>query len=259
MDDRQLTFIIVPHGELETRTFHISYRRLKLLLVAAAVLLLVVSVFLALWFPALTQAARVPGLERELAELEKERARVAELAQSLAEVEAQYEKVRQMLGADASVSGEAPTLPPLRSSRPAAAGAAGDTDVVGQLDGRLTIWPVTSGSLPDKRAAASKSGHPAIDIAAPRDTEIRAAGAGVVTAAAEDPAYGRYVLLDHGAGLQTLYAHAARTYVRNGDRVHAGQVIAISGSTGRSTAPHLHFEVRQGGQRVDPLSYLRQP
>jgi type II secretory pathway component PulM len=114
MDDRHLTFIIVPHGELET---DYSYRRLKLFLVLAAALVLVGCVFLALWFPALTQAARVPGLERELAELEEERGRVAELAQSLAEVEAQYEQVRQMLGANASVSGEAPTLPPLRTSR----------------------------------------------------------------------------------------------------------------------------------------------
>ena len=116
MDDRHLTFIIVPHGELETRTFQVSYRKLKLLLGLAAALGLVVCAALALWFPALTQAARVPGLERELAELEKERARVAELAQTLAEVEAQYERVRQMLGADAPVNGQAPVLPPLRGT-----------------------------------------------------------------------------------------------------------------------------------------------
>lgn len=247
MDDRHLTFIIVPHGELETRTFQISYRRLKLLLVLAASLILIVCVFLALWFPALTQAARVPGLERELAELENERARVAELAQTLAEVEAQYERVRQLLGADATAAGDRPVLPPLRPA------ASATTAGPGQADPRLTTWPVPGSPT------ASAEGAAGLEIPVPPNTEIKAAGQGVVAKAGEDAAYGSYIVLDHGSGLQTVYAHAARLYVKGGDRVRAGQVIASSGSSGRSTAPHLHFEVRQGGLPVDPLSLLRQP
>lgn len=256
MDERHLTFIIVPHGELETRTFHISYRRLKLLLVVAAALVLVVCVFLALWFPALTQAARVPALERELAELENERARVTALAQNLAEVEAQYERVRQMLGADAAAGGDAPTLPPLRAAgaTPTGAAAAG----AGQTTGELTLWPV-AGAFSAPEAGLAREGHPGLDLPVPPNREIKAAGGGVVAAAGTDPAYGRYVLLDHGQGLQTLYANASRTYVKGGDRVRAGQVIALSGATGRSTAPHLHFEVRRGGRRIDPLLLLPQP
>lgn len=253
MDDRHLTFIIVPHGELETRTFHISYRRLKLLLVAAAVLVLVVCVFLALWFPALTQAARVPALERELAELENERARVTALAQNLAEVEAQYERVRQMLGADAAAGGDAPTLPPLR-----AAGATGPAVGPGQTTGELTFWPI-AGAYSAPGTGPARQEHPGLDLPVPPNREIKAAGAGMVAAAGKDPAYGRYVLLDHGQGLQTLYGNASRTYVKQGDRVRAGQVIALSGATGRSTAPHLHFEVRRGGRLIDPLLLLPQP
>lgn len=253
MDDRHLTFIIVPHGELETRTFQISYRRLKLLLVVAASVLLLVCVFLALWFPALTQAARVPGLERELKELENERARVAELAQTLAEVEAQYEKVRQLLGADAVAGGEAPVLPPLRPG----AGVVPDLkEGSGQGSSPLTVWPIAGRGFV---AGGTGQDTLALDLAVPPNTEIMAAGQGIVAAAGQDEAYGRYVVLDHGAGLETVYGHAARLYVKRGDRVRAGQVIASSGASGRASAPHLRFEVRRDGRPVNPLSLLRRP
>lgn len=113
MDDRRLTLIVVPHGDLETRTFEVSYRKLKVGIVITGVLLIIFAFTAATWFPVAAQAGRVPGLERELARLEGERARVAELAQMLAEVEAQYERVRALLGAESSADGE-PVLPPLR-------------------------------------------------------------------------------------------------------------------------------------------------
>lgn len=113
MDDRRLTLIVVPHGDLETRTFELSYRRLKLGIVLSGLLLVIFVFIAATWFPVAAQAGRVPGLERELARLEGERARVAELAQMLAEVEAQYERLRELLGAESSVDVE-PMLPPLR-------------------------------------------------------------------------------------------------------------------------------------------------
>lgn len=251
MDDRHLTFIIVPHGELETRTYQISYRRLRLLLGIAASLLLVVCVALALWFPALTQAARVPGLERELAELESERARVAELAQTLAEVEAQYERVRELLGADAATGADTPVLPPLR-----AAASAASPPVPGT---RLSAWPLAGRGFVTRGVDRDGSGHPGLDIAAPLNSEVKAAGDGLVRMAAEDQVYGRYVVIDHGGGLETLYGHAARLYVKQGEQVRAGQVIALVGTSGRSTAPHLHFEVRQDGKPVDPLAHIRQP
>lgn len=114
MDDRRLTMILVPHGDLETRTFEVSYRRLKLGIVGTCVLLILFAFIVATWFPVAAQAGRVPGLERELERLEAERARVAELAQTLAEVEAQYERVRELLGAESGEDGDEPVLPPLR-------------------------------------------------------------------------------------------------------------------------------------------------
>ncbi len=112
MDDRRLTLIVVPHGELETRTFEISYRALKLTVIAASTLALVFAVIVGLWFPIASQAGRVPFLEREVDRLERERERVAALARTLAEVEAQYQHVRALLGSEGGVRQSDTAMPP---------------------------------------------------------------------------------------------------------------------------------------------------
>ena len=117
MDERELTLIIVPEGDPETRTIRVPYRRVRIAIVAAGVFVVLFIVMAASWWYVAAQAARVPGLERQLGELEAERAKVARLARTLTEVEAQYERVRQMLGADgAAAGGAAASLPPLRDT-----------------------------------------------------------------------------------------------------------------------------------------------
>lgn len=98
--------------------------------------------------------------------------------------------------------------------------------------------------------------HSGIDFAGVVGTPIHASGDGVVVQARYSKDYGNVVMIDHGHGVVTLYAHNSRLEVRTGDAVLAGQEIAQMGSTGRSTGPHLHFEVRQYGQRMDPGHYL---
>jgi murein DD-endopeptidase MepM/ murein hydrolase activator NlpD len=95
--------------------------------------------------------------------------------------------------------------------------------------------------------------HKGLDIAAPKGSPIHAVRPGRVVLAGEQDGYGRAVVVDHGDGMQTLYAHCSELKVRQGDLVNPNTVIATVGSTGRSTGPHLHFEVREGGRQVDPL------
>jgi murein DD-endopeptidase MepM/ murein hydrolase activator NlpD len=214
-------------------------------------------VTLAILFPVMAQAARVPRLEAELRQLDSERARVAELARMLQEVEAQYERVRQLLGADAPAAGEeTPILPPLR----------GDTNREEPLEEELstaatliTTWPLTTPGFITRNLSRNGSQHPGLDIATSLNAQIRAAGPGRVRAAGVDEIYGQYIVLDHGSGVESVYGHASRLLVAAGEQVERGQVIALAGSTGRSTAPHLHFEVRVGGRPVDPLRFVRQP
>ena len=102
-----------------------------------------------------------------------------------------------------------------------------------------------------------RRGHTGMDLAVPTGTPIRAALSGTVTVSSYDQGgYGYYVMIDHGNGLTTLYGHCSQLMVSVGRAVEAGTVVAMSGSTGRSTGPHLHFEVRVNGSRVNPRSYL---
>ena len=92
----------------------------------------------------------------------------------------------------------------------------------------------------------------------PAGTPVRASGGGTVKEAGYDPDYGLFVLLRHPSGYETMYGHASRLIVAEGDDIHAGQVIALSGNSGRSTAPHLHFEIRRDGKSLDPLTLVKE-
>ncbi len=98
--------------------------------------------------------------------------------------------------------------------------------------------------------------HTGLDIPAGHGTPILASGGGRVISAGYKGAYGQAVVIDHGDGLATLYGHASKLLVRPGEIVMPQQKIALVGSTGRSTGPHLHFEVIRKGQRVEPRQYL---
>ena len=98
--------------------------------------------------------------------------------------------------------------------------------------------------------------HSGQDFAAPSGTPIRASAGGTVIVAGYHHEYGNKVEIDHGNGLVTRYAHASKLFVKEGDVVTPGQNIAAVGSTGRSTGPHLHFEILENGEFVDPVLYL---
>ena len=98
--------------------------------------------------------------------------------------------------------------------------------------------------------------HPRVDIPASTGTPIRACWSGTVRIAGWQGGYGNAVVLDHGGGVGTLYGHQSSIAVSVGQTVEAGQVIGFVGSTGNSTGPHLHFEVRLNGEPVDPAPYI---
>jgi murein DD-endopeptidase MepM/ murein hydrolase activator NlpD len=98
--------------------------------------------------------------------------------------------------------------------------------------------------------------HPGMDFAAPEGTEIYATGDGVIqTADAKAQGYGNHVVINHGNGYTTLYGHMSRMAVKPGDIVKRGQIIGYVGSTGLSTAPHVHYEVLKNGERMNPINY----
>lgn len=99
--------------------------------------------------------------------------------------------------------------------------------------------------------------HEGLDFPASVGTPVYAAADGIVTEAVHTSDYGNLIKVDHGSGLETRYAHNARLLVKAGDRVTKGQQIALVGNTGRSTGPHLHYEIRLNGNPLDPRQYLK--
>ncbi|RDI74946.1 Membrane-bound metallopeptidase [Gaiella occulta] len=117
------------------------------------------------------------------------------------------------------------------------------------------VWPV-SGTVTSGFGPRDGRTHEGIDIAVPSGTPVGAAASGTVIQAGWLGGYGILVVIDHGNGVSTAYAHNSGVAVTVGQRVTQGQVIAYAGSTGNSSGPHVHFEVRVGGSAVDPLGYL---
>jgi len=99
--------------------------------------------------------------------------------------------------------------------------------------------------------------HEGLDFSADVGQPIKATAAGIVIAAEITPEYGNIVRISHGSGLETRYAHASKLLVKEGDRIKKNQVIALVGNTGRSTGPHLHYEIRMNGESLDPRKYLQ--
>ena len=130
--------------------------------------------------------------------------------------------------------------------------------VIGQLP---TQWPVRTAIVSEfgmrrDPFTNDREFHQGVDIVAAQGTPVKAPAAGAVALAGNHGGYGLAVIVDHGAGVQTLYGHLSRVSVKNGERVARGQLLGHAGNTGRSTGSHLHYEVTVGGRPVNPRSYL---
>lgn len=121
----------------------------------------------------------------------------------------------------------------------------------------LAVKPVT-GIISSRFGATNgrDHSHKGIDIAATTGTPIYAMADGTVTRAGWASGYGYLVVISHGNGIETYYGHCSKLYVKTGEKVEAGQHIAAVGSTGRSTGPHLHLEIRQNGAQLNPQKYV---
>jgi murein DD-endopeptidase MepM/ murein hydrolase activator NlpD len=166
--------------------------------------------------------------------------RLDTLEATLTQIQKRYEQVQTMLGA-------APVTKPQQA------------DSV-----QLTLptrYPLDAKGFVTRGVGSGQeygAAHPGLDIAVPERTEVRAAGGGLVVEVGENAEYGKMIRLSHPQGYETLYGHLSETRVRQGDRVPLGAVIGLSGNTGHSTAPHLHFEVRRGGEAIDPMTLIQQ-
>lgn len=183
------------------------------------------------------------------AELDKEVAECNAVIRSLANTEAEImETIESDRDAQRKIDAEIARMSSSSSNAP-------DNYTPGS--GRLaypTSYRTISAGYPNYKSGAY---HGGVDFRCPTGTPVYASDSGYVAIAKNlTYSYGRYILINHGNGLSTLYAHNSQLLVSQGQAVERGQLIAYSGSTGNSSGPHCHFEVRLNGNRVNPLSYL---
>ncbi len=253
-EERTLTIMLVPDGGRRTRFYRIPYRWLKWLGPAVVLVVLGGVAMIGSWGYLTVRANEARILEEEVAHLRERESRVGELAQSLGEAEAAYDQVRGLFGA-AILPDAGDLWLPRATGRPLAG-----PFVQGNEAELPTSWPLTErGFITQALLAGAGEEHPGVDIAIPGGSYVRAVGSGTVGETGHDLIYGNFVVIDHGTTYQTRYAHVSLILVAEGDPVRRNEVIALSGSSGRSTAPHLHFEVIQEGVPIDPLLLVTQP
>jgi murein DD-endopeptidase MepM/ murein hydrolase activator NlpD len=196
--------------------------------------------------------AAVAVLQGEVDSLRAENAQVALLANRMADLETSYSRLRAVMSGEVEPSARDILLPlvPSRLDR------RGPRETGGSVP---AVWPLVEAGFITRAFGDSVPGeepHVGLDIAVPVGSYVRSTGSGRVLEAAEDSEYGRFVRVEHDEELTALYAHNSWTFVAAGDSVEAGEVIALSGNSGRSSAPHLHLEITRRGEAVDPLPFV---
>jgi len=252
--DGGLSLIVIPAGGSEPRTVELSRRRLRLLVALAALVGVAVAAVAASWVPLARRAARTDHLARQVDSLMSRQTRMEHLAQRIDRLEGLQDNYNLRLGVSGSAD-SALWIPAVRASAGGGEALPGDDTAT-----EPTVWPLAvPGVVTRSHLGGAGADHPGVDIAVPTGSYVRAAGGGVVVEAAQDPAYGLFVLIDHGNNVRTRYGHASYLVSGRGWTVRRGEVIALSGSTGRSTAPHLHFEILKNGRPIDPFTMITPP
>lgn len=231
--------------------WRVRSRTATLLLAAAVLVLLAAGAVAGSWWQSQRTQVRVRELRATVERLRAERDRTLELAVRLDSVEARYARLRRLMTGELAPSQHDVGLPvPPRVVQPGESGA--DAQEEGWS------WPLTREGFVTRSFGENRpDGHPGVDIAVPTGSYVRAARAGVVDGAGRDSVYGLYVRVRHDPSTTSLYGHASWVFVETGDSVARNEVLALTGSTGRSTAPHLHFAIDREGRPVDPLPVLR--
>jgi murein DD-endopeptidase MepM/ murein hydrolase activator NlpD len=260
-DRNSITVTIAP-AQAE-RTFQIdlprwSLRLLGAILVASFVLVLVGGV---LYGKLIRDAVVLREVKQENEILRARAARLEEIESDVA----QLDRVRRQLYAIAGVQeAEAGSVEQTGSEVSAArAAASGDGAIASDAGESASIQVVADSPLtsvpirgPISRGFGVASGrspeHSGVDVAGREGADVAAAGDGTVAFAGQDETFGNMLIIRHADGWETRYGHNEQLLVAQGDSVHAGQVIALLGSTGKSSAPHLHFEIHHDGTAVDP-------
>lgn len=288
MTRKQHTIIVVPHARARFRQFQVTSRLLWGAAIAVSLGLLLGVVFGLLWIQSVRKNREVSTLVAENQDLRGRTKVLNAKLESLEKLLADFEERTRRLSIVAGLSGvHDPGTGGVGGLTALPADDASHTEAVLEetsrrgllLSGRLgaveeklsfqadqlaltpTLAPavgvLTAGfGLRTDPFTGRQEFHPGIDISSPTGGRIVAPASGTVVRIGWENGYGRVVEIAHGFGIRTLYAHLETTRVTEGQRLRRGELVGLIGSTGRSTGPHLHYEVQVGGKPVNPLDYV---
>ncbi len=287
VERRTSTIIIVPHAHGKVYKLHLSPRLLKTLVVSGVTLAILSIVSLAASGTFLRQRALYQSLQRENKQLKRSNQRLGE---TIAQVQTRLGQFEQRTKTLAIAAGVSNLLSVSTDDIGRGIGSGGPVDRLGasaeelverqtSLDRQLakvekkladqaillshtpTVAPVvgiiTDGYGPRLDPITRQPEfHPGLDISVAHGTPVCASADGVVVYADREGGYGKVVKVSHGYGYQTVYAHLSTMTVKQGQKVTRGQLVGKSGMTGRTTGPHLHYEVWKDGEKQNPLHYI---
>ncbi len=243
--ERFLSILVVPHHKEGQINFHISYRTLRWLAAAGLLLMLIIAGLVVNYGRIFWRAGQYELMLRRHQQMEAEFHKLQGLKHELARLQQQEEKVRQMLG----VASQPETLT-LAQVSGSGNNESPDTPVSNQ-DRFLPCFMPTKGWI----SSGLSSEHQGVDIAARQGQPVMAPADGIVASVEWDNYFGNKLTIKHGDRYLTVYGHCHRILVQPQQAVRRGQLIALVGSSGQSTGPHLHYEIHQDGKIVDPSSY----
>ncbi|MDH4211200.1 MAG: M23 family metallopeptidase [candidate division WOR-3 bacterium] len=239
------SILVVSDDSSRSRNYFLSR---NFLIIAGAIVaaVLLVAIIAGLNYAAVyVRAMEVEMLRRRNAQLEREFTKIEEIKENLQVAEANNRKIKVMLGIEKTPEPVEPSIVEISPNYT-------DIEVLKDMPENIPALLPTMGQI----SREFHLGHNGLDIAAPQFSPVIASASGIVEGTGWDSLYGNYVVIEHNKNYSTFYGHLNSIDVLNGSRVSGGQVIGTVGSTGKSTSPHLHYEVRFRGEPVDPIGYL---
>lgn len=276
MSKRYINFLIVPEGNPKSLKFKLSFFATRVIVGVLGFLLVFIVVLSILHGKLLYEVILGKSLKQENERLRRYNAKVVELEKELSGYKRFVQRVAQLAGVEYPQSESQVQLAYHPESRDLEEREAvlsltekeekeiSSPDSISTQPDSLAHIPmgkpiegwVTRGFSMDIYGFGGE--HPGVDFAAKIGTEVKATAKGKVVLASWDDIYGHLVGIDHQNGYVTYYGHNSKILVNVGDTIRQGEVIALSGNTGRSSAPHLHYEIRKNDVPIDPESFLRQ-
>ncbi len=263
MAQKEITFVAIPNYQNKSysKTFSLATFRILLILLVIIIIGMGSALFLTTRF--YYQMLRLNYLIRRNAQLEAEYSKMQQLKERLLRLEEESQKIKNMLGVDKS-----PTPIDFLSLTDEEEAALAETtkssknlispELAKQLKREeIQYIPTQSPLVKYVISKEFSENHTGVDLVASTGTPILATAEGVVKETGEDSVYGKYILIEHGKDYTSFYGHLNRVTKRKGNKVTRGGFVGYLGSTGRVSAPHLHFEITYKGEKVDPVQLLR--